>query len=363
MQFSEFKSFVELNLESEMPAFVELDEASELDSLRKFLTQHNIRYQDQSQHQLNEFKEIANCLNLDLNNLISFKYIYLSWGEKTLIKSVDEQTYYKLITWRNNDKINFEEQAIVKSKTVGIVGCSVGSFAVKVLAKLGFVNLRIAEIKNMKPSNSPRMFCDSIRNYGEHKATPLAQSIYELNPYTNLKVYEDGITEHNIDQFIIGDKKVDILIDAADDGITKLRLRHYCQKHRIPLISGYDEKGALVIDRFDFYQSNIDFLSKLEELKLIKEESPADYINKLLEFIPGGRENLTSRQLTTLEGIANKTRGGFSQLAWEASLFASYISKATLEIALGSEIEGSNLLDLDVEIVENMSNKLKEEAS
>jgi len=363
MQYSEFKSFVELGLESEMPAFVEINEAQEFESLQRFLKEQSIKYLDQSYHQIQEYKEIESCLQLNPNTIKSCKYIYLSWGEKVLIKSLSEDLFYSLITWRNNDKINFDEQEIVKHKTIGVVGCSVGSFAIKVLAKLGFVNLRVAEIKNMKPSNSPRMFCDSIRNYGEHKASPLAQSIYELNPYTNLTVFDEGVTDNNINEFIIGDKKLDILIDAADDGITKLKLRHYCQLYQIPLISGYDEKGILIIERFDLYKSNIDFLAQIEELKITKDKSQADYVNKLLEFIPGGKENLSPRQLTTLEGIANKTRGGFSQLAWEASLFASYIAKATLEIALGNEIEGSNSLDLDVEIAQKMSSKSKQEAS
>lgn len=48
----------------------------------------------------------------------------------------------------------------------------------------------------------------------------------------------------------------------------------------------------------------------------------------------------------------NKTRGGFSQLSWEASLFGSFIAKSVMDVVLGQKISGYKQIDLD-ELITN----------
>jgi molybdopterin/thiamine biosynthesis adenylyltransferase len=210
----------------------------------------------------------------------------------------------------------------------------------------------------MKPSNSTRMYADGLRHYGRHKLIPLAESIYEYNPFATVKLYKEGLNNQNVHDFFFDDKDrpLDIIIDAADDGLTKILIRKICKEYKIPMIAGFDEKGAIIIYRYDKPEILIEDDPSLNEetLKGIQERSQKDYIFKLLDFFPGGADNITSRQKKTIQGVLNKDLGGFSQLAWEASLFSAYISKATLDIALDKDITGAKLFDLDLEITDEM---------
>jgi tRNA A37 threonylcarbamoyladenosine dehydratase len=129
----------------------------------------------------------------------------------------------------------------------------------------------------MKSSNATRMYEDSIRNYGKHKLIPLVQSIYEFNPYTNINYFVEGLNESNIEElFYINGRLVDVIVDAADDGITKVLIRSSCEKHKFPLVYGFDEKGIVAIQRYDFPEL-INFLEldfTKEQLTELKRKNP-----------------------------------------------------------------------------------------
>lgn len=357
---------------SSFPITINTPSEKDLVNLLDFLKLNQIQFINNLSHQVSELEEIYSLyygkekkdfdVYIEKNNLSGPKkiaeLIYIGWGQKCVINLLPKEIFYELITWRNKEKITEHEQLKLSKANIGVVGNSVGSFAVRILAKLGVQNLNIAELKCMKPSNTPRMYHDSIRDYGVHKSIPLSRGLYEFNPYINLKLFNEGVNLGNIEEFLgVKDQKLDVLIDAADDGLIKLLLREYCKQHNIPLVCGFDEKGALVVTRYDredlLIEKNYSF-NKCDLLKL-KKNDPEAYVNKLLDFFPGGAENLTERQKQTIKGVLNKTRGGFSQLAWEASLFSSFIAKATIDIVLGHEIRGESLIDLNEIITTKMS--------
>lgn len=380
IKYVDFYNLISKDQNQKVPLRIQFKDEGELKSLKRICLSKNISFIDNVQEQINEFKEIYTLFykqdpksyNYFLERIKCLEansygdFIYLGWGEKCVINLMGEDYLYDLLCWRNKDKINEKEQAIISNKSIGIVGSSVGSFATKVLSKLGFRAFNIAELKNIKPSNSSRIYCDSVRNYGDHKLKALAESLYDYNPYIKLNLFNEGIDRRNIDDFFNFDKKkIDILIDAADDGKTKLLLREYCRIYKVPLISGFDEKGALIVIRYDddslLLENEFDFDS--DSLDALKKINPQEYVNKLLDFFPGGKDNLSLRQKDTIIGILNKSRGGFSQLSWEAALFASCISKSTLDICLGVKISGESLIDLDSQITHHMAQDDKNELS
>lgn len=298
--------------------------------------------------QLAELKEILGCGVVIGAEGIKSNYVYFDWGQVAVYKIVDEESFYELITWRNKDKITPEEQQVLKCKAVSIGGCSVGSSAAKVLSKSGIAKFNIAELKTMKPSNSSRMYQDSIRNYGTHKLLSLVESMYEYNPYLDIARFMTGIDKENLDSFFrFNGRKVDIFIDAIDDPLAKLEAEIYCKKNRIPVVRAFDERGALVILRYDLYDTPLSVHLIAEELEELKKSDPKQYALKLVDFYPGGIDNISSRQKLTLSNIEAEVRGGFSQLAWEASLFASCVTKVSLDIVLGSAVRGTEFVDLD----------------
>jgi molybdopterin/thiamine biosynthesis adenylyltransferase len=354
------------------PVFIDISSNLELETLMSFSQQHDLGFHSPINNQLEEYKEIytmfhGNALSsydqfikdtVQKDSNVYGEFVYFNWGQKSIFNVVSHSMHYELLTWRNKEKLNDEEQKIISNKTVGVIGASVGSFATKILSKSGFQHIQLAEIKEMKPSNATRMFEDSIRNYGVHKLFPLIQGIYEFNPYTKVNYSTGGLQEENIHELLyMNGRPLDIIIDAADDGKTKILIRNFCKKHKVPLIHGFDEKGIFIIQRYDRPELNTyhepDFT--FEELDKLKKSNPKKYMMSLLEFIPGGYEHLSIRQKETIEGILKKTRGGFSQLAWEAALFSSYISKAVIDVALGEEIAGFQQIDLDELITRDLS--------
>lgn len=338
--------------------------------LRDWAKLNNISFYKTIDEQIKEYEEIFTASSLSGINFEDFleqklgshlevagEFVYFGWGERAVFQLLPEDMHYELITWRNKEKITDKEQDIISKACVGVVGSSVGSFATKVLTKLGVKNIKIAELKNMKPSNAPRLYVDSIRGYGKHKLSPLAHSLYEFNPFLKLETYLDGFTPNNADEFFgINSKKIDALIDAADDAGTKILLRELCSRYKIPLITGFDEKGCIIIERFDFVEHKMIAPNfTIAEVEELKSKSVQDYAMKLLEYFPGGFDNLSERQKLTISRIFKQERGGFSQLSFEASLFGAMISKSVLDIILGERISGVLMLDLDELITKDMS--------
>lgn len=364
MNILEFIKLTGRELNQEKPIHIELNSRNDLEYLKKWAKTNHVGLENPIHSQLKEFSEVyalapkyknglelKKFLDITIGGDISLagEFIYFGWQQKSIFQLLPEALHYELISWRNKNKLLESEQLKLKSSCVGVIGSSVGSFASKTLSKLGIGHLRLAELKNIKPSNTPRIYCDSIRYYGEHKLAPLQQSIYEFNPYIKLDGFYEGFDKNNCEDFFNRDgKRPNLIIDAADDAATKILIREMCLKYAIPLVTGFDEKGCLIIERFDLedFKSNSPVLDILE-LENLKQTDMRAYTMQLLEYFPGGYDNLSSRQKTTIEGIFNGSTGGFSQLSWEAALFGGYISKAVADILLGSQLSGYVMLDLD----------------
>lgn len=354
--------------------FVDFCSISDYKKFALFAKQKRMKIYRPIEEQIKEYKEIHSMLmGNDEKDYIEFlqqslncnlaqydlgffgEHVYFSWGECAIFNILPLDMYYQLITWRNKEKIHLQEQEILSRKTVGVVGASVGSFVCKILAKSGIQYLKIAEPKFIKPSNAPRLYTDSVRYYGVHKLRPLVENLYEFNPYLGIDIFEEGINQGNIENFLNG---VDVVVDAADDPRTKTLIHHHCEKNKLPLVYGFDERGSLIIQRYDKPELNSYSPPRFTEMELIELNSLSrqDYILRLLDFIPElrGVDKLSPRQKLTVDGMVNGTRGGFSQLAWEASLFGSYVTKAVLDILLGENIAGFVFLDLDQLVLKNL---------
>ncbi|KAE9627764.1 ThiF family adenylyltransferase [Aeromonas veronii] len=307
--------------------------------------------------QLSELKEVFTCLgkeSLEHNEPLNFTFVYFSW-RKCFYKILSKEFFYELLTWRNKNKINASEQFKISNASIAIVGCSVGSSISKTLAKVGVTHLKIAESKYIKPSNSSRLSADSLCEYGEHKLSALAKSLYEYNPYINLYLSFNGVEPSNLNEFVAGDNRlVDIVIDASDGIESKVALRDICKSMHIPLISGWDERGVIEVERNDVafckFVRNYPLMDYNEDIynsMLTKDFNM--YVAKIMQCFPGGHTNLSSRSKETLELISQGKLGGVPQLAWEASLLASQVTKAVINIVLDKSCNtmGVYMMDLN----------------
>ncbi len=177
-------------------------------------------------------------------------WVFYPWAGR-LVHTLPEAEYRELRTSRNRNKITVEEQARLRALTVGVAGLSVGQATAVTLAleEVGGA-FRLADFDTLNLSNMNRLRA-GVHEIGLNKAVLTAREIFEINPYANVAVFTDGIREHTLDAFLVGDKKLDLLFEECDDLAMKVRLRERARDHRIAVLMETSDRGLFDVERFD----------------------------------------------------------------------------------------------------------------
>lgn len=181
------------------------------------------------------------------------EWFYYPWST-TLAHVLPETEWQEMRTARNRDLITEEEQRRFAAIPVGIAGLSVGSHVALTLVMMGGANtLVLADPDEVGPSNLNRIRATML-DIGVNKAEHAARAIWEVNPYANITVLTEGITETSIGAFF-DEKKIGILIEETDKLDLKIRLREEARKRKIPVVMGTDNGDGIIIDveRYDFH--------------------------------------------------------------------------------------------------------------
>lgn len=198
-------------------------------------------------------EEIKNEINQILGEKGFHEYgvwVYYSWSNR-LIHLVDEADFYELRTSRNQYKITREEQDQLKSKKIGVVGLSVGNaIAVTMAMERISGEIRLADFDTLDLTNLNRIR-SGIHQIGQNKAIITAREISEIDPFLEVKVFTDGLTTENIDEFLTEGGKLDLVADECDSLEIKLLLRKKAKAFGIPVIMETSDRGMLDIERFD----------------------------------------------------------------------------------------------------------------
>lgn len=184
------------------------------------------------------------------------RWVYLPW-RSILLHLLEDKSYQEVRTARNRNLITAEEQRVFYNSTIGIAGLSVGnSVALAIVLTGGGKTLRLADPDTLELTNLNRIR-GSIAELTAPKVYMSARQIYELDPYANLTLYSEGLTEENIEKFFDGPPKLDVVIDEIDNIGMKVRIRQEAKKRKIPVVMAADngEGGVLDIERYDLDQS------------------------------------------------------------------------------------------------------------
>ena len=111
--------------------------------------------------------------------------------------------------------------------------------------------IKLADLDHIVTTNLNRVR-ESLHNVGQSKVQLIAQHIYELDPFTNVNLYEKGINKSNIDNFFT-EPKVDIVVDEIDDFKMKVQLRLHAKKQGIPLLmfTSLGDNILIDVERYD----------------------------------------------------------------------------------------------------------------
>jgi nitroreductase/molybdopterin/thiamine biosynthesis adenylyltransferase len=177
-------------------------------------------------------------------------WVFFPWSGR-LVHILDEQEFIEVRTSANRNKLTTAEQAALAGKTVGILGLSVGNAVALTMALERSVGaIKLADFDALDISNLNRLRA-SVSDIGVNKAVLAARQIAELDPFLDVRVYEDGVDDVNIDEFFDGFPRVDLLVEEIDTPWVKILAREHARRRRIPVVMEASDRGLLDIERFD----------------------------------------------------------------------------------------------------------------
>lgn len=282
-------------------------------------------------------EEYAQQTQVLLNGKSSHLYgswVYYPWNKK-LVHLLSKDEFVELRTSRNLYKITPEERNVLLSKKVAIIGLSVGQMiALTIAMERTCDEIRLADFDLIELSNMNRIRT-SVVNIGVSKAVVAAREIAELDPYIKVKLFLEGITENNIDDFLLKDGKVDVLIEECDGLDVKILSRVKAREYGIPVVMETNDRGMIDIERFDLEPGRALLHGlipeNMENLAALRNLSNQEKVPLLGAMV--GIEHISERMKMSL-GEMGKTISTWPQLASSVVLGGAMVTDVCRRILL-----------------------------
>lgn len=258
-------------------------------------------------------------------------YAYYAW-RKLAVHLPTEEIFFELRTARNKNIITAAEQKQYRRGKVGIIGLSVGANVVNALVfsggpkRLKISDYDVIEVTNLNRLRAP------VSALGMNKTLFSAQQILELDPFTELDLWDNGVEKSDLEKFILH-PRLDVFIDEMDSLDLKLRARLICKKNRIPVVMVTDNGDNVIVDveRFD-QEPNRKILHGLVEgvdPETISSLPYNEWVKIATRIVD--TKNLTPRMKESLQAIG-KTIAAVPQLGTTATIAGACAAYAVRKI-------------------------------
>ncbi len=221
-------------------------------------------------------------------------WVYYPWSRR-LVHLLDEKEFVDIRTNRNKYKITVEEQALLATKKIGVIGLSVGqSIALTLAMERTCGEIRLADFDTAELSNLNRLRT-GVHNLGVLKTIIAAREIAEIDPYLDVKIFNEGLNENNINDFFTEGGKLDILVEVCDGLDIKIVSRFKARELGIPVVMDTNDRGMLDVERFDLEPDRPIFHGLAgdldpDKIKGLTNEEKVPYILKMI-----GAETISTR--------------------------------------------------------------------
>lgn len=273
-------------------------------------------------------------------------WVFHSWSGR-LVHVLPEAELRELRTSRNRNKITSEEQHRLAGARIGVAGLSVGQATAITAALEGIAGeLRLADFDRLSLSNLNRLRAP-LSSIGVNKAVITAREIAEIDPYLRVRIFEDGLHEGNLEEFLLGGGPLSILFEECDDLRMKVRLRELARAHRIPVLMETSDRGLFDVERFDEEPGRPIFHGLTGELRADELEGRTSYekVPVVLSII--GAETMSPRMAASLVDI-DATLRTWPQLASAVALGGAINTDVARRVLLGQH-HGSGRYYVDLE--------------
>lgn len=259
----------------------------------------------------------------------------------------NRDNFFHLRTARNRNKISEAEQLQLRSKTIGVIGLSVGHASALALAREGLCShLKLADFDTLEWTNLNRLSA-SVSELGLPKTTLAARHLSEIDPYLSVDIFETGINEANIAEFL-NSPRLDLVVEECDDLAMKLHIRQAARRARIPVLMDTNDKGLLDIERYDLqpdYPILHGLFSDIDATSLASMNAQEKYALFCRFF--GGEDHMSDRLRLSMSQIGISL-SGVPQLCSDVLLGAALVAHAARGIFL-AKLQQSGRYSIDLE--------------
>jgi molybdopterin/thiamine biosynthesis adenylyltransferase len=101
--------------------------------------------------------------------------------------------------------VSEEDMKLLLQTRVAIAGCGgVGGIHALTLARMGLGRFHLADLDTFERANISRQFGAFHSTLDRHKAEVLAQMVTDINPHADIRIFDQGVTEGNVEEFLEG---------------------------------------------------------------------------------------------------------------------------------------------------------------
>ena len=137
---------------------------------------------------------------------------------------------------RNHDAISEEQQAMLATKRVLVVGCGgLGGMVIECLARIGVGYLRAVDGDVFEESNLNRQLMSSTMNLGRPKTLAAKQRVMAVNPLVEVEAVQADLTAEDALELLAD---CDVAVDCLDNISTRLVLQEAAKTAGIPVVHG-----------------------------------------------------------------------------------------------------------------------------
>jgi molybdopterin/thiamine biosynthesis adenylyltransferase len=209
-------------------------------------------------------------------------------------------------------------------------------------------SFRVADYDHLSLSNLNRLRC-GIPDLCINKTVLTIREMYEIDPYLKIQGFSQGITQENLDDFLLGGGKLDLLVEECDDLYLKIAIRERCRVLGIPVVMETSDRGLLDIERFDL-EPNRPVLHGLigdTRAETLRNLTAKEKIPIVLELVGGN--TMSTRMAASLPEIEQSITT-WPQLASDVTLGGAIAANAARRILLGEHTESGRYY-VDVEAI------------
>ncbi len=276
-------------------------------------------------------------------------WVFYPWSGR-LVHVLPREGFQQVRTDRNRSKIDRVQQRDLRGRRIGVVGLSVGNSAAVTLAMEGVGGaFRLADFDTVGLSNLNRLRA-GIGDLGVSKAVLAARQMVEIDPYLDIEVITDGLTEASIGPFfdgVDGTRPLDLLVEECDTVWAKVAAREYARNRGIPVLMDTNDRGLLDVERFDLEPHRPLFHGRTGEATSsdVARMNKGELLTFLLAVVDGPRLSPAMREAV---GEIGRSLSSWPQLASGVTLGGALVADTARRILLGELIpSGRTYIDLD----------------